>query len=179
MHATDSDELIDLPEIELIDGLEVPKMSPRTRHSLLQGALGAMLREWARGRGYVGPEWRFRVSGEPGRENSYVPDIAYVSSERLGPLTGLDAEEPPFAPDLAVEVDSPGDRPRNVRRKVERYLQHGAKLVLEVRPDSRTIAAFDACGERVFSESEMFEHPALDGFAFSIAEFFAEADLTR
>jgi hypothetical protein len=57
-------------------------------------------------------------------------------------------------------------------------LQHGAKLVLEVRPDSRTIAAFDARGERVFSESEMFEHPALDGFPFSIAEFFAEEDLT-
>jgi len=172
----DAEELNDLPEIELIDGLEFPKMSPRRRHSLLQGALCAMLRAWAAGRGSVGTEWRFRVSGEPGRENSYVPDVAFVWHERLDALSEDDAEEPPFAPDLAVEVRSPGDRDRTVRRKIERYVQYGAKLVLDVRPDSRTIVAVDPYGEKTFGEADVFEHAAFAGFRFEVASLFAEAD---
>jgi len=175
----DAEELTDLPEIELIDGLEFPKMSPRRRHSLLQAALAAMLREWAAGRGSVGTEWRFRASGEPGRENSYVPDVAFVAHERLDALSEDDAEEPPFAPDVTVEVRSPGDRDRTVRRKVERYLQYGAKLVLDVRPELRTIVASDPRGENTFGEGDVFAHEALEGLRFPLAAFFAEADVRR
>jgi Uma2 family endonuclease len=176
MYASEDEELGDLPEIELIDGVEVPKMSPRRRHAVLQTALASLLREWARGKGEVGTEWRFHVSGVPGRRNSYVPDIAFVRYERLEPLSAEAAEEPPFAPDVAVEIRSPGDREANVARKVERYLQYGARVVLDVRPDARTVVAFDARGSHVYTESETFEHPEIDGFRFAVAALFAEID---
>ena len=167
----------DEPEIELIDGLPVAKMSPKRRHAVLQTTLGALVREWAIGRGTVGTEWRFHLSGTPSRKNSYVPDLAYVSAARLRALTAASAEEPPFAPDVAVEIHSPGDRERNVGRKVERYLQYGSRLVLDVRPMSRTIVAHDVNGKRVFTERDRFEHAALPGFSFAVAALFSEADL--
>jgi len=166
----------DEPEIEIIDGRRVAKMSPRRRHGVLQGILVSMLRDWSGRRGTVATEWRFHVSGAPGRKNSYVPDVAYLSAERLLSLSADQAEEPPFAPDVAIEIHSPGDRDPNVARKVERYLEYGSKLVLDVRPASRTIVAYDPRGKRIFTEAELFEHEALPGFRFPVADLFAEAD---
>jgi Uma2 family endonuclease len=39
-----------------------------------------------------------------------------------------------LAPDLAVEVVSPGDRPRHVLDKVGEYLEAGARLVWVIDP---------------------------------------------
>ena len=44
------------------------------------------------------------------------------------------------APDLAVEVVSPSDRPDEVAAKVQEWLQAGCSMVWVVQPDSRTVA---------------------------------------
>ena len=44
-------ELIDRPEIEYLDGRPHPKMSPKTSHGLVQGAICGILTEAGGGRG--------------------------------------------------------------------------------------------------------------------------------
>lgn len=57
---------IDIPEAqpayELFDGRLFQKISPKRRHACLQGELYSVIRRWARGRGTVGTEWRFRIT---------------------------------------------------------------------------------------------------------------------
>ena len=50
------------PALEWILGRAVQKVSPKRRHSLLQVWWSTRLTDWARGRGEVGSEWRFRIA---------------------------------------------------------------------------------------------------------------------
>lgn len=54
----------------------------------------------------------------------YIPDVGFVKKERL---TDQPYEEGyyPIAPDLAVEVISPTDSDKKLRRKITNYLQAG------------------------------------------------------
>ncbi len=165
------------PYIELIDGLEVRKMSPQTRHGFLQLELGVILRAWAAGQGIVGTEWRFWLVPVGERRASLVPDVAYLSNERFRALPKEARQAPPLAPDIAVEIRSPDDRPRNIQRKIELYLAHGSRLVLDVDPESRQIAAHDRSSTRIFKTGDQFEHPAAAGLAFSLDDLFQSADL--
>jgi len=166
----------DQTEIEFIDGRAVAKMSPRLSHGLVQARLSALLQSWAGERGMVSTETRFRLSTAPGKGNSFVPDISYVAIGRLCELDRSQIEEPPFAPDVAVEIWSPGDREKNLRLKVERYLRFGASVVLDVRPSTRSIVAYDGAGARTYRSSDILEHPALPGFRVQVHDIFADID---
>jgi hypothetical protein len=84
-----------------------------------------------------------------------------VSFERLRAIPEKQREEPPFAPDIAVEVRSPSDNLTFLRRKIERYLQAGSVLVLIADPDKRTIVAHDSGGVRNYGVGDRFAHPAV------------------
>jgi Uma2 family endonuclease len=63
------------------------------------------------------------------------------------------------APDLAVEVLSPGDDPIDVQQKVRDYLEAGARLVWTIAPRARSATIYRADGSaRLVREPE-----ALDG----------------
>ena len=160
------------PEIEILAGREVPKVSPRTTHSLVQGALWGILSRCAQGRGGVGTEWRFAIDADGDPRTSLVPDVAFVSSERLAVLDAESREEPPFAPDIAIEVRSATDRIADVEWKMAAFLAHGAVLTLDVVPDERVVRAFTHDGIRTYREGERFECAALPWFSFEIAEAF-------
>jgi Uma2 family endonuclease len=64
-----------------------------------------------------------------------------------------------MAPDLAVEVLSPDDRPAEVLAKVADWLEAGCQLVWVVDPIRRQARVYRADG----SESLLTEHDALDG----------------
>jgi Uma2 family endonuclease len=73
--------------------------------------------------------------------NRRGPDVSFVAAGRLTPA----AQPKPFpelAPDLAVEVVSPGDRPREVLDKVGEYLQAGVRLVWVIDPQARRATAY-------------------------------------
>lgn len=161
------------PYFELIDGLEVQKMSPQTRHGRLQGKIFTILDAWAGERGIVGTEWRFWLVSTSERLTSLVPDVAYAANERFAGLNEHLQQSPPFAPDIAVEIRSPGDRLRNIQRKIELYLTHGSQLVLDVDPKTRKISAYDSSGVRIFREGDRFEHSAAAGLSFDVSALFA------
>ncbi len=102
-----------------------------------------------------------------------APDVAYVSRERwAGPLPDGYGE---FAPDLAVEVRSPSDRPGAVLSKVGDWLDAGAQLVWVVDPASQQVAVYRADGSQaVLGVDDALEgDDVLPGFAYPISELFA------
>jgi len=163
------------PYIEYLGGRAVPKVSPQRRHAIVQGRFWAILSELARGRGDVGTEWRCYLPLEP-RRSSLVPDVAFISKERLAPLSDREREMPQFAPDIAVEVRSDDDRRKNLEWKIAAYLRYGATLVLDVLPLKRIIYAHTADGVREYHESDRFTCDALPWLAFDVREVFADLD---
>jgi Uma2 family endonuclease len=167
------------PETEWILGRAVRKVSPFRTHALLQLHLGDALRTWADGRGDVGSEWRFRPAPSGEIRRPLVPDISFVSDARLAELEGHDLEAPPFSPDVAVEIRSPGDRTRNLEHKIAVYLASGSSLVIVVDPRERSVRLHDAGGVRELRGDDVIAHRALPGFALALPALFAPLDRRR
>jgi Uma2 family endonuclease len=167
------------PETEWILGRAVRKVSPFRTHALLQAMICNALSHWAKGRGEVGPEWRFRIAPPGEVRRPLVPDIAFVSHARLDALEGLDLELPPFAPDVAVEILSPGWRRRHLDHKIGVYLAGGSALVVVVDPPQRTVQLHDADGTRTLRDDDVLAHAALPEFALPLYELFAVLERRR
>jgi Uma2 family endonuclease len=167
------------PETEWILGRAVRKVSPFRTHALLQRKLGESLAQWAEGRGEVGTEWRFRIAPQAEVRRPLVPDISYVSYERSRDLEGYDLELPPFAPDVAVEILSPGSRRSHLEHKIGVYLAGGSQLVIVVDPAAREARLYDASGERTVCGDEPIAHPALPGFSLALPALFSVLDRPR
>jgi Uma2 family endonuclease len=91
-----------------------------------------------------------------GPDTVRAPDVAFVAWTRRPTSTkGFAA----LAPDLAVEVLSPGDRPGEMLGKVADWLTAGTTLVWVVDPERRLARVYRADG----SESILSERMALDG----------------
>ena len=161
------------PETEWILGRAVRKVSPRRTHGLLQRVFAERLGRWAKGRGDVACEWRFRIAPPGEIRRPLVPDVAYVSYVRLRGLEGDDLELPPFAPDVAVEILSPGWRSTHLEHKIGVYLGGGSSLVIVVDPRQREVVLRDASGIRTVRSNEAIEHAALPGFSLPLIDMFA------
>ena len=72
-----------------------------------------------------------------------APDVAFVSWDRRPTSTTGFAE---LAPDLAVEVLSPGDRPGAVLEKVADWLTAGSTLVWVIDPDRLLVRVYRSDG---------------------------------
>ena len=167
------------PESEWILGRAVQKVSPYRTHARLQGHIHAALLQWEKGHGEVAPEWCFRIAPPGEIRRPLVPDIAFVSSDRLRGLEGYDLEVPPFAPDVAVEILSPGYRPAHIEHKIAVYFAGGAALIVVVDPPERRVALHDRERLRVLSGDDVIEHAALPGFRLSLSDLFSALDRPR
>ncbi|MEA2721994.1 MAG: hypothetical protein QOJ39_3858 [Candidatus Eremiobacteraeota bacterium] len=134
------------PYIEVLDGERLPDMSPYKIHGRLAVRIGAQLDEWAGDRGGVGVEVRFYFQRAGGMWSSLLPDVEYTSYARVP--NGMDdaSQRPRVAPDLAVEILSPDDRPGRTKRKVKTYLEFGATLVLVLHPVKRRVVLYRSDG---------------------------------
>ena len=133
-----AEELLYLPDDdlrhELIDG-ELHTMAPAGgEHGGTAGAihfhLGRFVYDQPIAR-VLAAETGFILRRGPDRVRA--PDVAVLRAERLPP-EGLPAGYIPGAPDLAVEVVSPGDRAARVRDKAADWLRAGARIVWVVYP---------------------------------------------
>jgi Uma2 family endonuclease len=167
--------LIDLPEIEYLDGEAYPKVSPKLTHGVVQFAMARILYAAAGKRGKVVTELHV-YPGEAETDATFVPDVAFVSRDRLRQLPPDQREDPPFSPDVAVEVRSPSNDLHYLEKKIARYLATGALLVLDVDPGTRTIVAHGASGVRTFTQTERFESPDVEWLRFDVNEAFLELD---
>lgn len=170
LKAEDLDDLPDRPRYELFDGELIEKEVPNPTHSSVQvqvaTALNLYAREQKSGRAYT--ELTCVLGRDP--DLVFLPDVCYIREpERKETTSFADG-----APDLAVEILSPSNRPGETRLKVSRYLDAGASLVWVVDPGGRNVTVYH--GERepvVFSEgAELDGGDVLPGFSCAVAEFF-------
>ena len=169
--------------VELIRGALVVREPSSFRHGDLTGRLTAALRahlsQERRANGW--PEARGRVAtADPGftlgrnPDTVRAPDVAYVSRERFaGPMPdGF----PELAPDLAIEVRSPGDRPGELLIKVGDFLSAGSRAVWVVVPPREQVIMYRADGTVSLLEisDTLTDESLLPGFALPLAELFAD-----
>jgi len=157
------------PYKELYDGMVHEKVSPQSDHSRIMLRFGRLLDDWAADRGWVGAEWRVY----PKEGITLVPDVAFISDERLAPLTREERQKPPLAPDIAVEIRSPDDRDADINRKTALYLELGTTLVVNVDPARRVVRITDREQDMELDESETIEHRTFGGLHISIEAIFA------
>jgi Uma2 family endonuclease len=162
------------PAIESIRGRWVQKMSPQSRHAILQARLARFMLDWAGTRGDVGTEWRFYLMPPREKPSSLVPDVAFFAYERLPPGLGATREKPTVAPDIAAEILSPDDRRSLLEEKLGLYFANGCALVVVVDPERRVVEMHDGSeGARSFGEGETAHSPAFDDLAIDVAALFA------
>jgi Uma2 family endonuclease len=170
-----SDWLDERPYKEIYDGRIHPKVSPKRDHSLVQVAIGSILFAWGRALGDSGSEWRVYLD----EHTTLVPDVSFISDERLSTLSEAQLQKPPFSPELVVEIRSPGSRESQIRRKTTLYLEHGAIAVLDVDPARRAVHVTTRDGETMLKTGDTFSHPAFPGLALSVDAIFAPLNRRR
>jgi|SRR5579884_57078 len=169
--------LYDPPEIEYLDGHPHPKVSPKTPHTFVQGALDRVLWRCGHERGFSGPEWRFEPGAIDRTPTELVPDLSFVSKERLLSVPREKRDKLPFSPDIAIEVRSPSSDLKYLVEKIERYLKTGSVLVLDVDPATRRIIAHASSGMREYARGSHFEHEAAPWLTFNLDEIFSDLDV--
>lgn len=161
------------PVLEWVNNRALPKVSPTPRHALAQGTFVAALRAWAdaRGSGFVGPECRFQVQPAGEIRRTLVPDVAYVSFDRISPEELAQTSAPAVAPDVVIEIRSPSDHQADIDEKVRVYLAAGTVAVFLVDPDRKSVKVVDVGGERDLTHAAV-AHVALPGFSLEPVKLF-------
>ena len=155
---------------ELVDGKLVEKpmsfLANRTA-SLIIRRLGDFAEKTHAGE--VVPEQTFQCfAHEPGRVR--IPDVAFVAAARAAEIP--DEGHARIAPDIAIEVISPGNKMYEFEEKLLDYQKAGIKLVWEVNPKFRFIRVhrLQVAPERLEEADILTGEPVLPGFSILVKE---------
>lgn len=161
---------------ELLGGELVMVPSPTEYHQRISGNLEFILRRFVRerdlGRVYDAP--LDVVLGEGEEREVVQPDIFFISKEREGIVT---KEEIRGAPDLVIEILSPGTEERDRHYKKTLYARHGVKEYWLVDPEEKRVEVF-TLGEKGFElvkayrAEEVLRSPLLAGLEVALKEVF-------
>ncbi len=164
----------DIGRCELVRGRLIMMNPAGGEHGRITHGIAYVLEQHVRPRklGTIfAAETGFILSRDP--DTVRAPDIAFVRAGRACDAEGFI----PGAPDLAVEVLSPDDRPGYVREKVAEWLEAGAKAVWVVDPRKRTVTVHKARRKpQVSSEGDTLRAGGvLPAFEMAVAEVFGPA----
>lgn len=173
-----ADELFEMPDdgfrYELVQGV-LRKMSPAGGEhgeiaSILNGHLMLHVRQNRLGKTYAA-ETGFQISSNP--DTVLAPDVAFVVRDRVQSIRDR-RKFVPFAPDLAIEILSPGDRDRESLQKAADWLAGGARAVILVNPRTKSVRVCRPQDQvTVLSGTDMLEVPDIvPGWSISVAEIF-------
>ena len=143
---------------ELVRGRLVVREPARARHGDVAARvlieIGIYLKGNPIGRVYTA-ETGFTLFRRP--DTVRAPDVAYLRMDRVPTEECVGFDE--VAPDLVVEVLSPGDRTRMVQAKIADWLRAGTLLVWVIDPRRRVAKVHRANG----STAALGENGMLDG----------------
>jgi len=96
----------------------------------------------------------FKLASNP--DTVRGPDIAFITQSRIPEPEPRGY--PSLAPDLAIEILSPDDRPGDVLSKVGEYLSAGTMLVWIIDPERRLARVYRADGtEDIITAEQAFD----------------------
>ncbi len=76
------------------------------------------------------------------------------------------------APEIAIEVVSPTDTAKHLKRKVDVYLEGGSKSVWVVFPEARSVQVYTRESLCELKADQAITDPLLPGFSSPVAAFF-------
>ncbi len=174
-----ADELLHLPDdgftYELVQG-ELRRMNPAGNvHGRVTMSVAWRLAQYVDqnrlGTVYAA-ETGFRLSTDP--DTVRAPDVAFVSKARIEAVGEVEGFWPE-APDLAVEVVSPGDSYTDVEEKVFAWLDAGTKMVVVINPRQRSATVYKSPNDiTVLAEADVLDGgDVVPGFELAVREIFA------
>ena len=178
--ATEGD-LLKLPEdvqraCELVDGTLVVK-AMGAPESAVASCLMMFLAPFVLTKKLIvvlGPDGHTRYFGNQIR----MPDVAVILRSRL-PNGKLPPEQIcPVAPDLAVEVLSPGNTTQEIDRKLKTFFDSGVQQVWVADPRKRNVLVYStptSCSE-LDEDGTLEGGTILPGFSLSVREWFDAAE---
>ncbi len=158
---------------ELVNGELKPKVSPKFKHSQTQLSLLTAINNWCQAQqtGRVLPEWGILLKRH-GTDWVPVPDITYVSYQRLSP----DWEEDvpcPVIPELVIEIISPGQSFGELTAKTGDYLKAGIDRIWIVDPQVQTVTIFpQGGGFETLSNQDTIADSLLPHLELPVADLF-------
>ena len=160
-------------QTELVRGVLVVREPPGYRHGDITARLAKALMDVvdARGLGRVlAAETGFKLAADP--DTVRAADVAFVSRERVPHPAPIGY--PALAPDLVIEVLSPGDRPGETLAKVGDWLTAGSRLVWVIDPGRREARVYRQDGsESLLSESDVLNgEDVVPGFECGLGALF-------
>ena len=128
---------------EIIDGELVVTPSPLPKHQIVSRSIFRRLDQHVvandLGEVYYAPiDIRFTP------DNVLIPDIIFIARDRLH-VVGSRAVD--AAPDLVIEILSPGTRRRDLTTKRELYARFGVREYWPVDPEKRTVEVLTLVGD--------------------------------
>lgn len=154
-------ELIKMPPAGNLHGKQTMRLSWRLAQHVELNDLGVV----------YAAETGFKLASDP--DTVRGADIAFVSRKRLEELGKVEGFFP-GAPDLAVEVISPGDTYTEVEEKVAEYFESGTLLVWVVNPRRKTITVYRSLNDiTILTEKDTLEGGhVVEGFSCQVSEVF-------
>jgi Uma2 family endonuclease len=184
MHGTKwrTDDLALLPDngtrYEIIDGELIMSKQPHWHHQLAASRVFAALDAWSvatgRGQAVTAPGVIF------GDFDNVIPDVAWVAADRLETILD-EAGHLTSAPDLAVEVLSPGpdneQRDREIKRRL--YSLRGVREYWVVDWRRRQVEVFRRQDRQLtlvetLLGGDLVTSPMLPGFAYALPELWGK-----
>lgn len=169
-----ADEYLALPpdgeRYELVEGVVVMSPSPVLRHQAVSGEIFGQLHVFLRTNpvGFAFFEVDVRLGrGAGGRDVVFRPDLIFVRRERFGALPAYVTG----APDLVVEVVSPGYRRYDRETKRSEYERHGVGEYWLIDPEEATIDLWRLVGDRfatMDAGASTFASQAVPGFVLDL-----------
>jgi Uma2 family endonuclease len=173
-----ADDLLRMPDdglrYELVKGRLIPMPPAGNIHGKRTMRLGWRLAQHveANNLGVVfAAETGFKLASNPDTVRGV--DIAFVSQQRVEEAGDVEGYWP-GAPDLAVEVVSPGDTYTEVEQKVAEYLDAKAKAVWVVNPRRRSITVYRSLSDiTILTEQDTLDaQDVVPGFRCRVSEVF-------
>lgn len=168
-------EQIDDRIVELVEGVIVDMSRPGWEHgeilSLINERIAVYVRANRLGRVAVGDPGFVLERRADGKDTVRGIDLAFISSERASER--LSTGWTTIAPDLAVEVISPSNEAKDIRKKIRQLLNAGTQLIWIVYPDMRIVDVHTSSGATTFEENDTLTGgDVLPGFEIRVAEIF-------
>jgi Uma2 family endonuclease len=160
------------PALEYIKGRVIQKVSPKTTHSVLQSMLCTRFMEYARPRKLGMPyiELRCTFSGR-----SLVPDLSFFERGRIPKdSSGKKVDDIFLAPDLMIEIISPGQTIKALSARSSWCVRHGVRLCWVIQPTRSRVYVFrpEQPGTILEVGDSLSADDVVPGFALPVAELF-------
>jgi Uma2 family endonuclease len=158
---------------ELVHGRIVQVPPTGFSHGTVTSRIAALLRAFVDSQGVggevLGAETGFWLDPHTLRG----ADCAYISQAKIASVSEPD-KFVPFAPDLAVEVVSPGDTAQAIRDKVDQYRAAGTRLIWVIYPSLRKVDVYlpDGTSYEVRNDGTLGGGDVLPGLQVAVAGLF-------